>query len=1444
MSSTQNGSFGAGSEILIQVEFSGNVDVDTGGGTPTLQLETGSVDRSVAYVGDSGSDTLAFRYTVQAGDASGDLDVLSVNALSLQGATIRDAGTANDASIVLPAPGGSGSLGASNAIVIDTTSPTLAISSDKATMIAGQTATITFTFSEEPVGFSAADIMVTGGTLGLISGSGLTRSATFTPAAGTDNGTASITVAAGTYTDAAGNAGGAGASPSIAFDTNPPTAPAVPHLAASSDSGTSSSDNVTRVTTPTFTGAAGSAEEGATLRLYDSNGTTVLGSTTVNGDGSWEITSSALGQGVHTITAKTTDAAGNVGAASNALTVTIDTTAPAAPTSPMLNGASDSGSSSTDGVTRVVTPVFNGSAEAGSTVTLYDTDGATVVATAQVNGIGEWSAANSALAEGAHTLTAKATDAAGNTSTASDGLNVTIDTTAPAAPSTPSLAAASDSGVSSSDHVTNVATLTFSGSAQAGATVILYDTDGSTVGATVARGDSTWSATTGSLAEGAHTITAKTVDLAGNVSAASGGVAVLIDLSAPAAQVTGAAISADNGPSSIDFVTNQASQTIAGILSASLGADEHVEVSLDNGASWTVADAVGDSGWQLNATLFGSGTLQARVVDAAGNASAAYSKAYVLDTIAPTAPSRPDLDDASDTGSFHTDDITGATTPSFSGLAESGSTVTLYDGVRIVGSGVAEDGIWHITSSTLEQGSHDITVVATDLAGNRSTASDTLTIQVLTDAPTTGVREMGLSADRGASSADFVTYVAAQTITGRLDASLASGERVELSFDGGQHWTVASTDGDTWALTGVTLAPGTSTISVRVANAVDNAGPIYRQDVTLDRVMPSLSISSDVAQLKAGQTATITFTFSEDPGETFSWDGSSGSVAVSGGTLSALSGTGLARTGVFTPDAGTNGGTASITVPAGGYSDLAGNAGSAGVSPTLTFDTLAPVAPSTPALTSGSDTGVSSSDNITANERPTFTGSAESGSIVVLRDADGTVIGNGTAVDGAWSIVPSSRLAQGAHSISATAADAAGNAGAASTTLNVTVDSSAPTLVVSSNIANPKIGDTPTITFTFSEDPGATFTDGDITVEGGTLGPLSGSGVVRTATFTPWDGVASFRVNAGTYTDAAGNAGGSGTLSITVDTVVQPPSSSPPVTTIPNPDGSTTITLTQQLTASELAKFATAGIDNLSSPFSVVLPDGIENVTLTGTGNINAIGNSGANAITGNAGSNVLTGDARASSASVVASDGIAHSNLAVGGADTITAGEGNDVVFGNQGADVLYGNQGNDTLYGGKDDDFVYGGKDDDYVEGNLGNDYVEGNLGNDLVLGNQGNDTINGNQGNDTVHGGQGDDLVHGGQGDDLVFGDKGNDQVWGGLGNDTLSGGEGSDTFRFAAESGQDIIVDFNATEGDRLDFQGQTYVVQDVDGSATFTLSDGGVVVLTGVSAASLDAGMFI
>nr|WP_230458268.1 Ig-like domain-containing protein [Pectobacterium carotovorum] len=83
----------------------------------------------------------------------------------------------------------------------------------------------------------------------------------------------------------------------------------------------------------------------------------------------------------------------------------------------------------------------------------------------------------------------------------------------------------------------------------------------------------------------------------------------------------------------------------------------------------------------------------------------------------------------------------------------------------------------------------------------------------------------------------------------------------------------------------------------------------------------------------------------------------------------------------------------------------------------------------------------------------------------------------------------------------------------------------------------------------------------------------------------------------------------------------------------------------------------------------------------------------------------------------------------------------------------------------------------------------------GNDILNGGAGNDILFGQGGNDTLIGGEGNDLLYGGAGDDILIG---------GPGGDTLIGGAGADIFKWqAGDIGNDVIKDFNAKEGDRID-----------------------------------------
>jgi hypothetical protein len=157
-SSTTNGSYNVGDSISIQVTFSEAVTVS---GTPQLTLETGSTDQVLNYASGSGTSSLTFTYTIQAGDTSSDLTYVATNSLALNGGTIKNSSSL-DAVLTLPSPSASGSLAANKSLVIDTTLPT--VSSFSSTTADGsykEGAIINITATLSEVVTTAASITVT-----------------------------------------------------------------------------------------------------------------------------------------------------------------------------------------------------------------------------------------------------------------------------------------------------------------------------------------------------------------------------------------------------------------------------------------------------------------------------------------------------------------------------------------------------------------------------------------------------------------------------------------------------------------------------------------------------------------------------------------------------------------------------------------------------------------------------------------------------------------------------------------------------------------------------------------------------------------------------------------------------------------------------------------------------------------------------------------------------------------------------------------------------------------------------------------------------------------------------------------------------------------------------------------------------------------------------------
>ena len=147
-SSANNIFYGPGAVLDITILFSETTRVI---GTPQLALETGRTDRDAVFSSGTGSRALVFRYTVQPGDTSADLDYVASTALRLNGGTIRDA-AGNDADLRLAGPGTTGSLGVNKNLIIDTTPPSLR-------SVAVDAARLLLTFDEQlsPISVPAID---------------------------------------------------------------------------------------------------------------------------------------------------------------------------------------------------------------------------------------------------------------------------------------------------------------------------------------------------------------------------------------------------------------------------------------------------------------------------------------------------------------------------------------------------------------------------------------------------------------------------------------------------------------------------------------------------------------------------------------------------------------------------------------------------------------------------------------------------------------------------------------------------------------------------------------------------------------------------------------------------------------------------------------------------------------------------------------------------------------------------------------------------------------------------------------------------------------------------------------------------------------------------------------------------------------------------------------
>lgn len=397
---------------------------------------------------------------------------------------------------------------------------------------------------------------------------------------------------------------------------------------------------------------------------------------------------------------------------------------------------------------------------------------------------------------------------------------------------------------------------------------------------------------------------------------------VKVDAQAPTTTVASVTFSNDTGSSPSDFITKTATQTVSGALSQALASGERVEVSFNNGASWSNATAAGDQ-WSVTTTLTGSNTLQVRVIDGAGNAGSIYSQAWTLDTTAPTVTaSSVRLSD--DTGATATDFITKTASQTLTGTLSSTLSVGEFVQVSLdngqTWATAANSGTtWTLAGTTLLSSS-TLVVRVSDAAGNVGGAL-TQAFVLDTTPPSVTAASASFSSDTGASATDLITKTPAQAVSGTLSTNLASGEAVEVSIDNGASWLTASATAgsNAWSLSGATLTQS-DTLLVRVSDIAGNMGAAYSMAYVFDTQSPTVTITSSASGLQAGQSATLTFTFNETP------DGfTSADILATGGVLGALAATANPR--VFEATFVANTASSSVSIASGGYKDLAGNDG-------------------------------------------------------------------------------------------------------------------------------------------------------------------------------------------------------------------------------------------------------------------------------------------------------------------------------------------------------------------------------------------------------------------------------------------------------------------------------------------------------------------------------------
>ncbi|EMF0720256.1 BapA prefix-like domain-containing protein [Citrobacter freundii] len=853
----------------------------------------------------------------------------------------------------------------------------------------------------------------------------------FTPAPALGEGNHSLTA---TVTDGAGNISPATPPFVLVVDTLPPAAPQITAVIDDQPGNTTlANGQLTNDAQPTLNGKG---EAGAIITIKD-NGND-LGTTLVDDSGNWSFTPTApLDQGQHIFTAVATDKAGNTGGASSSFTLELDSVAPLAPviSSVQDNTAPTTGPINNGQTTNETRPALSGTGEVGSIITVLS-DGLPI-GTTTVGAGGSWSfTPTAALSNGQHTLTVTATDSAGNTSPASNGFTLTVDTVSPG---TPAITQVVDdvgplTGNLNNGQATNDARPALTGTAEANSTVKIYD-NGSLIGTVSADGNGAWNFTPGTaLGNGNHLLTVTATDSAGNVSPSSAGFTVIVDTVAPLAPTIIEAID-DVSPGTGTLLNGAYTNDTRPVLTGTAEASARIAI-YDNGTLLATVTASIDGTWEYLPTTLGNGqhVFTAIATDAAGNVSPA-SSAFTLnvDTVAPSAPFLTSVVDDVAGGVFNAalgnGQLTNDARPTLNGTGEAGSTVSIYDGSTLLGTALVQsNNSWSFTpGSPLANGVHTFTVTATDAAGNPSGATTGFTVVVDTTAPvqpsiSSIIDDIG--PNTGAIGNNQVTNDARPTLNGTTEANA----RVDI-YDNGTFVTSVTADGNgSWNYTPpAALAQGAHAFTITATDTAGNtSGFSSAAAIVVDTVAPGVP-----GNLVVNANGT-TLTGVAEPNSTVI-------VTTSTGTVIGTATANAAGNFTFTLNPPQISGQ-TLLVSA---QDAAGNTGSPG-------SALAPFTgvPPAPVISSvfddiGTVTGAVSAGKTTNDTRPTISGTAQANAVVSLYN-NGTLMGTTTAdSNGLWSFTPGGALSEGNHAFTASATNANGSSGL-SGSFSVIVDTTPP----------------------------------------------------------------------------------------------------------------------------------------------------------------------------------------------------------------------------------------------------------------------------------------------------------------------------------------------------------------------------------------------------------------